>query len=95
LSESANHGLLLRLKGTEVRTNSPASQAAFPNGSTTALRRHMLKAPCDDRFLVVSRMIPEGYTGEKETQTSKPLPKVNTNVIATQKRICRVDRKTK
>ena len=36
----------------------------------------MLTAPRDDRSSVVSRMIPEGYLGEKETQTSKPLPKV-------------------
>jgi hypothetical protein len=41
----------------------------FPNGSTTALPSHMLTTPCDDRSLVVSRMIPEEYTGDKETHT--------------------------
>jgi len=43
LNESANHGLLLRLENTEVRTNFPAPQAAMPRGSATALRRHMLQ----------------------------------------------------
>jgi hypothetical protein len=83
LSESANHGLLLRLESTKVRTTFPAPQTAFTNGSAKALRRHILTAPCDDRSLDVSRMIPEAYTGEKETETRKPLPKVKTNVIAT------------
>jgi len=87
LNESANHGLLLRLENPEVRRNFPAPQPVFPHGSATALLRHMLTAPCDDRSLAVSRMIPEGEPGEKETRTSKSLPQVKTNVIASQKRI--------
>jgi len=50
LNESTSHGLLLRLENTEVRTN--FQQVAFPHGSATALRRHMLTAPCDDRYLI-------------------------------------------
>jgi hypothetical protein len=66
LNESANHGLLLQLENPEVRTNFPAPQPVFPHGGATALRRHMLTAPCDDRYLVVSRMIPEGIQEKRK-----------------------------
>jgi len=53
LNASANDGLLLRLENTEPHNDFPAPQAAFPHGRATALGRHVLTAPRDDRLLVV------------------------------------------